>query len=85
MSTGGNDKELLVYDVSEATEEELAEMRKELQTLSDIVLQEAFSFLRDGKYFQCPHTHLEIALSSYKADFPCEDCETNKPEKKEMH
>lgn len=78
-------KEILVFDISQATEEELADMRKHLQMLSDIVLQEAYALLRDGKFFGCFHDHLEIALSSYRADYPCEDCDQEHPENKDMH
>ena len=62
---------MLVYDVSTADEEEIAEMQENLRILSEAAVREAVELIREGKFFGCYHSHLEVALASYKHDYPC--------------
>lgn len=74
-----------VFDVSEATDEEIEKIKDSLTLACNEALQEAIDLIIAGQFHGCPHTHMIIAFEILQQKFPCNDCSVEMPKKWRMN
>lgn len=74
-----------IFDMSDATDEELAALTRALRVTLEEVLQIAVQRMESGQFHGCVHTHLEMAVLELQSKFPCDDCAVEIPPSGELN
>lgn len=78
------DKVHRVYDISKASKAEKREIKQALEAAMEEILTEACNMIERGEFHGCAYVHLEISAAQLQKYFPCEDCSTEVPPRREF-